>query len=51
VLSKSAAKRLRAELASAFAQVQRLPPVAVPFPRRPRSGVALDVFNRTKITE
>jgi hypothetical protein len=51
VLSKSAAKRLRAELASAFAQVQRLPPVADPFPRRPRSGVALDVFNRTKITE
>lgn len=51
VLSKSAAKRLRAELASAFAQVQRLPPVADPFPRRPRSGAALDVFNRTKITE
>jgi len=51
VLSKSAAKRLRAELASAFAQVQRLPPVADPFPRRPRSGAALDVLNRTKITE
>lgn len=51
VLSKSAAKRLRAELASAFAQVQRLPPVADPFPRRPRSGAALDVFNRTKIAE
>ena len=51
VLSKSAAKRLRAELASAFAQVQRLPPVADPFPRRPRSGAALDVLNRTKTTE
>jgi len=50
VLSKSAAKRLRAELASAFAEVQRLPPVADPFPRRPRSATALDVFNRTKIT-
>ncbi len=51
VLSKSAAKRLRAELASAFAQVQRLPPVANPFPRRPRSGAALDVLNRTNIAE
>ncbi|WP_341906165.1 hypothetical protein [Sandarakinorhabdus limnophila] len=51
VLSKSAAKRLRAELASAFAQVQRLPPVADPFPRRPRSGAALDVLNRTNIAE
>lgn len=51
VLSKSAARRLRAELASAFAEVKRLPPVADPFPRRARSGAALDVFNRTKITE
>jgi hypothetical protein len=49
VLSKSAAKRLRAELASAFAEVKRLPPVADPFPRRPRSAAAPDVFNRTKI--
>jgi len=51
VLSKSAARRLRTELASAFADVKRLPPVADPFPRRPQSGAALDVFNRTKITE
>ena len=51
VLSKSAAKRLRPELASAFADVKRLPPVADPFPQRPRSGAALDVLNRTKITE
>jgi hypothetical protein len=51
VLSKSAARRLRAELASAFAEVRRLPSVADPFPRRPRCGAALDVFNRTKITE
>jgi hypothetical protein len=51
VLSKSAARRLRAELASAFADVQRLPPVADPFPRRPRTGTALDVFHRTKNME
>lgn len=51
ILSKSAARRLRAELASAFADVKRLPAVADPFPRRPRSGAALDVFKRTKITE
>jgi hypothetical protein len=51
VLSKSAARRLRTELASAFADVKRLPPVADPFPLRPRSGTALDVLNRTKITE
>lgn len=36
VLSKSAARRLRAELASAFAEIGRLPPPssAEPFPRR-----------------
>lgn len=51
ILSKSAARRLQAELANAFADVQRLPPVTDPFPRRPRVGVALDVFNRTKNTE
>jgi hypothetical protein len=36
VLSKSAARRLRAELASAFADIGRLPPPAAvePFPRR-----------------
>lgn len=52
VLSKSAARRLRAELASAFADVRRLPPVRDPFPVRPdvnRPGA--NVFPRTKIME
>ncbi|WP_020480420.1 hypothetical protein [Sandarakinorhabdus sp. AAP62] len=51
VLSKSAARRLRAELANAFADVQRLPPLAEPFPRRSRVGAALDVFDITKNKE
>ena len=51
VLSKSAARRLRAELASAFADVQRLPPMADPFPRRERRYSALDVFSLTKNRE
>ena len=51
VLSKSAARRLRAELASAFADVQRLPPMADPFPRRERRNSALDVFSLTKNRE
>lgn len=34
VLSKSAARRLRAELANAFADIGRLPPASEPFPRR-----------------
>ncbi len=45
VLSKSAAKRLRAELARAFADITplpqsdpRAPPAAEPFPRRPSPG-------------
>ncbi|WP_156256478.1 hypothetical protein [Sandarakinorhabdus oryzae] len=38
ILSKSAARRLRAELASAFADVPRLPPITEPFPRRPGAG-------------
>jgi hypothetical protein len=51
-VSKSAAKRLRAELASAFAEVRRLPPLGDPFP--PRTGFNrpdVNVFPRTKITE
>ena len=61
VLSKSAVRRLRAELASAFADVRRLPPVGEPFPRRPNGGqFARDaaesstggsVFNRTNLNE
>jgi hypothetical protein len=51
VLSKSAARRLRAELASAFADVQRLPPLADPFPRRERRGSMFDVFDITKNQE
>lgn len=47
VLSKSAAKRLRAELANAFADVARLPPLADPFPRRERGETVRDVLNRT----
>lgn len=38
ILSKSAASRLRAELAQAFADIMPLPPAAEPFPRRPTSG-------------
>jgi len=34
ILSKSAAKRLRAELAGAFADIGRLPPAGEPFARR-----------------
>lgn len=45
VLSKSAAQRLRAELARAFADIRLLPPAADPFPRRPASP---DVLERTK---
>lgn len=50
VLSKSAARRLRAELASAFAEVKRLPPIAEPFPRRTGMGSFSDVFRLTKNT-
>ncbi|WP_439544625.1 hypothetical protein [Sandarakinorhabdus sp.] len=48
VLSKSAAKRLRAELAHAFADIGRLPPAADPFPRR---ALTTDVRNITKNNE
>lgn len=51
ILSKSAARRLRAELASAFADVPRLPPITEPFPRRPGAGRfagSLSVFRHTK---
>lgn len=51
VLSKSAARRLRAELASAFAEVKRLPPVSEPFPRRPGAGSFADVLRRTNQRE
>jgi hypothetical protein len=51
VLSKSAARRLRAELASAFAEVKRLPPLADPFPRRTDATSRANVFGRTKISE
>ncbi len=39
ILSKSAAGRLRAELAQAFADIIPLPPGTDPFPRRPNPGV------------
>jgi hypothetical protein len=40
ILSKSAARRLRAELAGAFADIGRLPPAGEPFERRvPASDV------------
>ncbi|MEN9931643.1 MAG: hypothetical protein RIS17_216 [Pseudomonadota bacterium] len=55
VLSKSAARRLRAELASALAEIrqQTLPPAPGPFPRREGAGAfhiggARSVFRRTK---
>ena len=51
ILSKSAARRLRDELASAFAEVRRLPPVGEPFPRRPGAGSFLDVVRLTKNEE
>ena len=51
ILSKSAARRLRAELASAFADVKRLPPVNDPFPRRPGTGHLIDVLRHTKNTK
>jgi hypothetical protein len=51
VLSKSAARRLRAELANAFADVQRMPTLAEPFPRRAAVGTTIDVFNITKNRE
>lgn len=51
ILSKSAARRLRAELASAFASVPRLPPVIEPFPRRPGAGRFTNVLGRTKLDD
>lgn len=48
VLSKSAAKRLRAELANAFADIAQLAPVIEPFPRR---QPPTSVFPVTKIWE
>lgn len=47
ILTKSAARRLRAELASAFADIGRLaPPVAEPFPQR---SPAIDVAPVTNL--
>lgn len=51
VLSKSAARRLRAELAGVFAEVKRLPPLGDPFPRRAGARGPANVFGRTKISE
>lgn len=48
VLSKSAARRLRAELVNAFADIAQLPPVIEPFPRRLPLA---NVFSITKIRE
>jgi hypothetical protein len=46
ILSKSTAKRLRADLAGAFADIGRLPPAGEPFPRR---KAASDVTNITHL--
>ena len=51
ILSKSAARRLRAELASAFAEMQQLLPARDPFPRRPGAGSFQDVVRLTKNNE
>ena len=55
VLSKSAARRLRAELANAFADLRQVTPAADPFPRREGAGDIRNsignVFRRTKISE
>jgi hypothetical protein len=51
ILSKSAAKRLRAELAQAFADITPLPQGIEPFPRRPSSSPGLNSAHVGKRTD